>query len=89
MKILYKVQKKDGTLEEFDKSKILNGVVRAGASSEDAQKILEGIEAWLPKAAVNGVIRSVDIRTKGLEILDTVNPKIAKAFKSFQKPLPK
>ena len=86
---MYKVQKKDGTLEEFDKNKILDGVVRAGASLQDAQKILEGIEAWLPKAAVDGVIRSVDIRTKGLEILDTVNPKIAKSFKSFQTPLSK
>ena len=86
---MYKVQKKDGTLEEFDKNKILNGVVKAGASLEDAQKILEGIEAWLPKAAVNGVVKSVDIRTKGLEILDTINPEIAKSFKSFQKPLTK
>ena len=89
MRILYKVQKKDGTLEEFDKNKILNGVVSAGASSEDAQKILEGIEAWLPKAAVNGVVKSVDIRTKGLEILDIVNPEVAKGFRSYQKPLSK
>lgn len=84
---MYKVQKKDGTLEEFDKNKILNGVVGAGGTQEEAQKILEGIEAWLPKAAVNGVVKSVDIRTKGLEILDTINPEAAKGFRSYQKPL--
>lgn len=84
---MYKVQKKDGTLEEFDKNKILNGVVKAGASMEDAQKILEGIEAWLPKAQVNGIVKSVDIRTKGLEILEVVNPDIAKGFRTYQKPL--
>ncbi|MFH1970829.1 MAG: ATP cone domain-containing protein [Patescibacteria group bacterium] len=81
------MQKKDGTLEEFDKNKILNGVVRAGASSEDAQKILNEIEAWLPGAQVNGIVKSVDIRTKGLEILDIINPEVAKGFRSYQKPI--
>ena len=82
---MYKVQKKDGTLEKFDKNKILNGAIKGGGSPEDAQKVLEGIEAWLPKTVVDGVIKSVDIRTKGLEILDTVNPEVAKSFKSYQK----
>lgn len=84
---MYKVQKKNGTLEEFNKNKILNGLVKAGASMEDAQKILEGIEAWLPKTQVNGIVKSADIRTKGLEILEVVNPDVAKGFRSYQKPL--
>lgn len=82
---MYKVQKKDGTLEDFDRNKILNGVVKAGGSPEDAQKVLAEVEAWLPSAAKNGVVRSSDIRTKGLAVLSTVSPEVAKEFEAYKK----
>lgn len=82
---MFRVQKKDGTLEDFDKGKITSGVVKAGGSEEDAEKILAGIEAWLPTSAVNGVVKSVDIREKGLEILREVNPAAAANFESYKK----
>lgn len=83
---MYKVQKKDGSLEDFDRSKIVNGVIKAGGTAEDAEKVALGIEAWLPTVAQNGVVKSTDIRTKGLEVLQTVNPAIAASFESYQKP---
>ena len=83
---MYKVQKKDGTLEDFDKQKIVNGVMKAGASQEDGQKIADAIEAWLPEAAKDNVVNSMDIRTKGLEVLKSVNPKVAAQFESYKKP---
>ena len=83
---MYKVQKKDGSLQDFDRSKIINGVVKAGGSNVDAESIAAQIEAWLPTVAVNGVVNSTDIRTKGLEILRIVNPTVAAAFESYQKP---
>ena len=85
VKIMYKVQKKDGTLEDFDPNKILSGVKKAGGSEEDAQKVLSEIQAWLPTAAQNNVVKVLDIRTKGLEILRSINPEVAASFESYQK----
>jgi len=82
---VYKVQKKDGTLEDFDRNKILNGVVRAGGSPEDAQKVLAEVETWLPTVAKEGVVKSYEIRTKVLSILNQINPAVAKSFESFKK----
>ncbi len=83
---MYKVQKKDGTLEDFDKQKLVNGVVKSGASPEEAQKVADAVEAWLPTAAKDNVVNSMDIRTKGLEVLKTVNPDVAAQFESYKKP---
>ena len=82
---MYKVQKKDGVQEDFDRNKIVNGVASAGGSAEDTEKVATEIEAWLPSVAQNNVVKSVDIRTKGLEVLKTVNPKVAAKFEAFKK----
>ncbi|HLE48475.1 MAG TPA: ATP cone domain-containing protein [Patescibacteria group bacterium] len=83
---MYKVQKKDGSLEEFDRSKIISGLKNAGTSDEEAEKVATEIENWLPTAAVDGVVNSLDIRVKGLEVLKLVNPEVASKFESFKKP---
>lgn len=83
---MYKVQKQDGTLEDFNRSKIVNGVLKAGATAEQAEKVASEIETWLPTVAVEGVVKSTDIRTKGLEVLSQVNPEVASKFQSYQKP---
>lgn len=83
---MYKVQKKDGSLEDFDRGKITGGVMKAGGSAEDAEKVAAEIEAWLPTVAVNGIVNSPDIRTKGLEALRTVNPTVAASFEAYKKP---
>ena len=73
-------------MEDFDRGKIVNGVIKAGGSSTDAGYVAAQIEAWLPQAAVNGIVKSVDIRTKGLEALRTVNPTVAASFEAYKKP---
>jgi transcriptional regulator NrdR family protein len=83
---MFKVQKKDGTTEDFDREKIISGALKAGATAEEAEKIATEIEAWMPGVAVENVIASSEIRTKGLEVLKEVNPDIATKFESFQKP---
>lgn len=82
---MFKVQKKDGTQEDFDRNKLVSGVVKAGGTAEDAEKVATAIEAWLPSVAVNGVVNSTDIRVKGLEVLRTVNPAAAASFESYKK----
>ena len=83
---MYKVQKKDGSMEDFDRQKIVSGVMKAGGTQEDAEKVADEVEAWLPSAAKDNVVSALDIRTKGLEVFRTVNPTAAQTFESFQKP---
>lgn len=82
---MYKVQKKNGSLEDFDRSKIISGILGAGGSQEEAEKIAAQIESWLPTATQNNVVQSSDIRTKGLEIMKTLNPTMAASFESYKK----
>jgi len=81
-----KVQKKDGRLEDFDRNKVINGVVKSGATPEQAEEVARQIDTWLPTAAVNGVIHSRMIRGKVLELLRGTNPTAAASFESYQKP---
>lgn len=81
-----KVQKKGGQLEDFDRNKVSGGVVKSGVTPEEAENVTKQIETWLPTAAVNGVVVSMAIRDKVLEILRATNPTAAAAFAGYQKP---
>lgn len=81
-----KVQKKDGSLEDFDRSKVLNGVIKSGVTPEQAEEVARQVETWAPTTAVNGVLSSMAIRGKVLEVLRSVNPTAAAAFEAYQKP---
>ncbi|MCX6783812.1 MAG: ATP cone domain-containing protein [candidate division WWE3 bacterium] len=83
---MFKVEKKDGTLQEYDQSKVINSMVTAGASHEEAAKVLPEVEAWAEAMAENGVIKSVDIRLEVIKELRTVNPEAASVFEKFSKP---
>lgn len=81
-----KVQKKDGRLEDFDRNKVMNGVVKSGATPEQTEEVVRQVEAWLPTAAVNGVVSSMAIRSKVLEVLRGLNPQAAVTFEAYKKP---
>lgn len=81
------VQKKDGRLEAFDRSKILNGLIKSGASTTEAESITSQVESWAQGAAQNGVVKSLDIRTKVLELLRSANPAVAASFEAYRKPV--
>ena len=80
-----KVEKKDGRLEDFDRNKISSGITKAGVSVEEAENITGQIEAWLPGVTVGGVVKSSDIRTKVLELLQAVNPEAVAKFRAYKK----
>jgi hypothetical protein len=81
-----RVQKKDGRLEDFDRNKVLNGVVKSGASVGEAETITQQIEAWVQTAAVNGMVSSMNLRQKVLEVLKATNPVAGEAFENYRKP---
>lgn len=80
-----KVQKKDGSLEDFDRSKVKNGILSSGAPEEQAENITMQIENWAPSAATNGVIRALDIKIKLLELLGEINPEAKATFENYKK----
>jgi len=80
-----KVQKKDGRMEDFDRNKVLNGVVKSGATLEQAEEVVRQVEAWL-STVTSGVVSSMGIRTKVLEVLRSLNPTAAAAFENYRKP---
>ena len=83
---MFKVVKKNGQQEDFDRNKILNGVVKSGATPEEAEKVTAQIETWLPGVAVEGVVKTVDLRNKILEMMRIINPIVASDFENYQKP---
>ena len=80
-----KVQKKDGTLQDFDRSKVISGVVKAGVSIDQAGSVASQVETWVQGATVDGVVKSNDIRAKVLEILQSTSPAAAAKFGAYRK----
>ena len=80
-----KIEKRDGSLEDFDRNKVSGGLVGAGVASEDAERIAEEVQSWIQELAVNGVIKASDIKLKVLELLRPINPEIATRFENYHK----
>lgn len=80
------VKKRDGRLEDFDRTKIVNGLLKAGADSKEAENIAGQIESWSFSAAKDGIIGSSEIKAKAIELVQPMNPKAAAAFQAYQKP---
>lgn len=81
-----KVQKKNGSIENFDRMKIKGGILRSGGTEEEAEDITKQIEAWAVGAATNGIISALDIKTKLVELLGSLNPEAKSAFENYKKP---
>lgn len=82
-----KVIKKDGQAENFDRNKVKYGLLKSGATPEQAEKIALQVEAWAQKMAVNGSVKTADIRPKVLEFLRMVNQEAASSFEAYKKPV--
>jgi transcriptional regulator NrdR family protein len=59
-----KVQKKDGSLQDFDRSKITNSLVKAGFLFDQAEGVASQVTDWVQTSADNGVAMSANIRLK-------------------------
>jgi len=81
-----KVEKKGGRVENFQRAKVEGGILKSGASQEQAEDIASKVEAWARENAANEVIKTSNIRIRVLELLREVNPKAAGAFEAYRKP---
>lgn len=83
--MMIKVQKKDGRLEDFDRNKVSQGIIKSGGMPDQAENIAAQVETWAQTTAVNGVIGTGEIRNKVLELLRAVNPEVAAGFEAYRK----
>ena len=82
-----KVEKRDGRIEKFDRTKVLGSMLMAGASAVNAEEFTKQIEKWAQENAENGVIPTSKIRIKVLQLLEKSEPEVADAFEKYKKKL--
>ena len=80
-----KVRKKDGHLEDFNRNKVTGGIIKSGATSEQAENIARQVETWIQGAATDGVVDASSIKGKVLELLRPTNPEAAGKFEAYKK----
>ncbi|MBN1262768.1 MAG: hypothetical protein JW991_00240 [Candidatus Pacebacteria bacterium] len=82
---LFKIEKRDGREENFNHDKVIDSLLRAGVSTEQAEFIASEIESWAPTVAIDSKVRSADIRTKLLSLLQAINLQAAARYESYRK----
>lgn len=80
-----KVEKKDGSLEAWTRGKLVQSMVKAGATLDQSEGIATQVEEWVVGNAADGVIKTSDVRMKVLELLELSNPSAKQAFEAYQK----
>jgi transcriptional regulator NrdR family protein len=81
-----KVEKRDGSLQDWDKGKVLNSLAQVGLSSVETESVANLIEAWVIKNAPNDTVKSDVVRTKVIELLGIINPEASQKFAAYRKP---
>lgn len=83
---MLKVEKRDGSLQDFDRAKIIAGVLKSGATEEQAEEVTGIIDSWiLTVANEQDVLASNTIHAKVLELLKRVNPAASVTYQAFRK----
>jgi len=83
---MLKVEKRDGSLQDFDRAKIIAGVLKSGATEEQAEEVTGIIDSWiLTVANEQDVLASNTIHAKVLELLKRVNPAASITYQAFRK----
>lgn len=80
------VEKKDGSTEAFDRSKVLKSCTAAGCGPDQAEMIAGKIEEWCHGEMASGSIKTSAIREKVLEHMRMENPDAAGKYDTYTKP---
>lgn len=84
MFVTAKIQKKDGTLEPYDRAKLLLSMIRAQATPDQAEAALAQIESWLTELKQESVTTQ-EIHSKTSEVLKGLNPHAAQGYEIYRK----
>lgn len=80
----FKVIKKDGTLEDFEKGKIERVTTAAGLSQEQAKELADIIASWI-KSGGKQQVTTLQIRNQVVSELEKINQFAANAFVWYEK----
>lgn len=80
-----KVEKKDGSQQPWVRNKLVQGMVKAGATLDQAEGIASQVEEWTLGNSTDGVIPSSQIRAKVIELLELSNPTARQAYEAYRK----
>ena len=78
---MVKVRKRDGRIEEFMKSKIINGCEKAGATAKEAAKVAEEVAVEVTRFTI---VTTDEIAKFVADSLEKINKKAADAYKNFR-----
>lgn len=82
-----KVKKKNGSIEDFKREKLVNSLKKAGMQSEEKiEKIANTTTNFVKEKAEKGPVETSKIRGKVLEQMRTLNSGAATSFESYTKP---
>lgn len=80
------VEKRDGTKEQYQTTKVRGSLMMAGASVEEAEDITTKISEWARANAKEGVVKTAAIRAKVIELLKETNTDAADSYEAYKKP---
>ena len=80
-----KVLKTTGKIEDFQSTKIINGILKAGGTPQEAEDISHKITDWIVQRKSSEPTKTTEIKEKVLQLLKEVNPKAGETFKSYRK----
>ena len=79
------VLKRGGGTEDWDHAKVLNSIVSAGVSTEEAEKMVANLEVWATAEGAKGPLMSGAIRAQVMQALQAANPAAATAYGAWKK----
>lgn len=82
---MYRVKKRDGSVQDFDGGKLGLIMGNTGLSDTDIQNVLDSIDSWLPTIAMDNIVDSMDIRAKLIEEVQKINTDAANKIRDYIK----
>jgi transcriptional regulator NrdR family protein len=81
-----KVKKKNGSVEDFKREKLVNSLKKSGMQSEEkTEKIANTVTNFVKEKAEKGPVETSKIRGKVLEQMRTLNNAAAAKFENYTK----
>lgn len=85
MSTIIRVEKKDGTTQDWELHKVVNSLAACGVPASETENIGPLIESWVTRNTQNQTIKSEKIRAKVVELLKVIYPQAASAYESYKK----
>ena len=79
-----KIKKREGDLQDFDRTKVYRSVLAAGASQEETNVITDQVQNWI-ESLNEEVISTETIKNKVIVLLEAQNPVVAQTYQNYKK----